>query len=239
MQFSKYKIVIANAFPFAARMSRLIKAFTTVYSKTRLSYSQHGEDVFVWDLLNKHFPNTRYNYVDVGAFHPTLLSNTYLFYRKNINGITVEPNHELAGLHKFFRSKDIQLEIACGNLNQLSVFHLQKTFPALSSLNNISNKGTVTCHYVPVFNLDTVCGNLGCSKIYFLSIDVEGFDFQVLQGANNILTNTFIVCIECNSKESEDCVTCFLREKDFIFIGRFSCNLIFRNEKFNDSIAND
>lgn len=230
---SKLKIQLANYFPFTSRLSRLIKATYHAISNPKNSYSQHGEDVFIWNKLREAFPGVEYNYIDIGAFHPVLLSNTYLLYRKKMKGITVEPNIELSHLHKLFRPADIQLQIACSAINGLSKFYFQQTFPALSSLNDIHTKRKVKERYVPVLNLDTICQSLGLLKVHFLSIDVEGFDFEVLEGGQNLLPNVFLICIECDTPDMEDKVRLFLNEKGFIFLKQFSCNLVFRNENFS------
>ena len=231
--FSKIKIQIVNNFPFTSRWSRYIKAAYNAAAAEKKSYSQHGEDAFIVDLLTEALPNTTYNYIDIGAFHPVLLSNTYLLYRRKMNGVIVEPNRELLNLHKTFRPRDKQLEIACSNLNSLGEFHFQKTFPALSSLKKVNTKTKVKSQFVPILNLDTIYQSLDFSKVHFLSIDVEGFDLEVLQGAEKTLPHTFLICIECESPSMEDAIKLYLKERDFIFLKQFACNLIFKNEKFS------
>ena len=230
---SNIKIQIANNFPFLSILNRFIKAAYFDFSAVKKSYSQHGEDVFIWEALNETFPGKKYNFLDVGGFHPVLLSNTYLLYRRNMDGIVIEPNRELLNLHKKFRPRDKQLEIACSNTNSLAEFHFQKTFPALSSLNKVNTKRKIKSRFVPTLNLDTICAGLEIARIYFLSIDVEGFDLEVLQGAEKTLRNTFLICIECDSAEFEKQIKDFLVERNFIFLKQFGCNLIFKNEQFN------
>ncbi len=230
--FSKCKIILANSLPITSIVSRFIKAVYYKFTREKASYSQHGEDVFIWNLLNKNLPGIPYNYVDVGGFHPTLLSNTYLMYRRKMSGAVIEPNRELVNLHKTFRPRDIQLEVACSNVNMVSKFYLQKTFPALSSFNNVNTNRKIKCQFVPVLDLDTIVTSLGYKQVHFLSIDVEGFDYEVLLGAEKTLTKTFIVCIECDTKELEDRITQYLEKRGFTLLCNFSCNLIFKNEHF-------
>ena len=49
-----------------------------LFNNAMKSYSQEGEDM----ILRRIFVNSNSGfYVDVGAFHPTRFSNTYLFYK--------------------------------------------------------------------------------------------------------------------------------------------------------------
>ncbi len=230
---SRIKIAVVNIFPFTSGISRFVKAILHAAAGQKKSYSQHGEDVFIWELLNKELPGVQHKYIDVGGFHPTLISNTYLMYRKNMSGVVVEPNSELAGLHRTFRPRDIQLQVACSNVNRISKFYLQKTFPALSSLNNAETPKKIKCEYVPVFTLDAIYDSVDFTNISFLSVDVEGYDFEVLQGGEKTLRNTFLVCIECDNTEMEEKIKSFLGERGFTYLKRFECNLIFKNEKFS------
>jgi hypothetical protein len=60
-------------------------------SDRKVSYSQSGEDVivdFIFQILKIQKPS----YLDVGAHHPSYLSNTYLFYQKGCQGVCIEPD---------------------------------------------------------------------------------------------------------------------------------------------------
>ena len=45
------------------------------WKRLRFTYAQHGEDIIAESLL----PEPQGFYVEVGAFHPVSISNTYLF----------------------------------------------------------------------------------------------------------------------------------------------------------------
>lgn len=74
-----------------------------------MSYAQNREDVVLWRALG-HLPHGRY--VDVGANHPRDLSVTRAFYDRGWSGITVEPVHEFAELHRVERPRDTLVEAA-------------------------------------------------------------------------------------------------------------------------------
>ena len=90
------------------------------------SYAQSGEDIIAWGELKnsknqkiKKAKGERGFYVDVGAYHPKLLSNTYLFYKKGWRGICVDPNPEMASLFRVARPRDVFLNVGVGGDKEL------------------------------------------------------------------------------------------------------------------------
>ena len=85
----------------------------TMAEGTILSYGQAGEDLVAWQLL-KYLGVERPSYLDVGAFHPTIGSNTYLMYRLGGRGVLVEPNVAMIKALKGVRPEDTTLNIGIG-----------------------------------------------------------------------------------------------------------------------------
>ena len=75
----------------------------------RISYSQFGEDIAAHTLL-KQYQIEHGFYLDVGAYHPVYLSNTYLFYQRGWSGITIEPTPGSAAEFRAIRPRDIHLD---------------------------------------------------------------------------------------------------------------------------------
>ena len=67
------------------------------------SYAQSGEDIIADVLLEKKRKGI---YVEVGAFHPKLFSNTYLFYKRCWSVVFIEPRPEVKELFEKTRSRD-------------------------------------------------------------------------------------------------------------------------------------
>jgi hypothetical protein len=63
--------------------------YSYVRDKRRGTFSQHGEDLW----LDNYFAGRKGGfYIDIGASHPTRLSNTYKLYsEREWRGVTVEP----------------------------------------------------------------------------------------------------------------------------------------------------
>ena len=73
---------------------KITKILHNIYIKNRYfirkkSYSMNREDIFVSKFFK--FKNNGF-YVDVGAYHPLELNNTYLLHKKGWNGINIDIN---------------------------------------------------------------------------------------------------------------------------------------------------
>lgn len=81
---------------------------------TRVSYSQDGEDTLVASIIR----DKAGVYVDVGAYHPILYSNTYALYRQGWNGIVIDPNIALRPLYSIWRPRDIFVDSGVGVISE-------------------------------------------------------------------------------------------------------------------------
>lgn len=152
------------------------------------SWSQEGED----QILRRIFEGkSKGFYIDVGAHHPRRFSNTYLFYIQGWNGLNIDA---MPGSMKSFheeRPRDINLELGIGlNESQLDYYIFNE--PALNGFSKeLSNeRHDAKSKYqiekiikINVLPLSVVLDrNLPAGQdIDFLSVDVEGLDFEVLK----------------------------------------------------------
>jgi FkbM family methyltransferase len=224
------KDLLINHLTFLGKYKRLFVAFKDAYSKTRISYSQHKEDIFILDVL-KQFNLYESIYVDIGANHPSDISNTYLLYRNGYKGILIEPNEELCNLLRRFRKKDIVIPIGCSDKSSVLKFNISKT-PVISSFtnHNLSYRST----YVPVMKIDDVLSELDYKIISILSIDVEGLNLEVLKGASKTIKNSLLICVEFDHEYEKNQIQNILGV-DFELLATFGCNLIFINKLLKNS----
>jgi hypothetical protein len=82
-----------------------------------ISYAQNFEDVMLWRAL-KHVRDGFY--VDIGAGDPTHDSVTKAFYERGWHGINVEPDKGYFAKLKAARTRDVNLNIACGRRQTLA-----------------------------------------------------------------------------------------------------------------------
>lgn len=181
--------MIKNLIP--ASLKKLVKrvlAFIDWDPWMNRSWSQEGEDL----ILRRFFEGkSKGFYVDIGAHHPKRFSNTYLFYIRGWNGLNIDA---MPGSMKSFqedRPRDINLELGIGLIeSQLDYYVFNE--PALNGFSKeLSNERHDTeSKYqiekiikINVFPLSVVLDrNLPKGQdIDFLSVDVEGLDFEVLK----------------------------------------------------------
>ncbi len=152
------------------------------------SYAQSGEDLIADLELGKR---QRGFYVDIGAFHPKLFSNTYLFYKRGWRGICVDPNPEMEELFAKARPEDKFLNMGVGEKEEVKEYYMfddsaANTFSFEQAEKNEKEAGRemIDKRMVAVLPLATIFEKYLPSpdlKIDLLSVDAEGMDEEVLK----------------------------------------------------------
>ena len=225
---------LANQYPALGGVRRWVRANLDARSQTRASYSQSGEDAYVWSEL-QNYDLSKAAYIDVGANHPTSLSNTFLLYRNNLRGLIVEPNPELLMLHRSVRPADCAVLAGCGSEPAIGAFRIVST-PVLGSfasqedsLSEVKGTRRLDIIHLPIVPLDAIAHLVPCDYFCFASIDVEGQDYQVVLGARQTLIKTLFLCIEANSDDVRRHLTSELGDYGFVLTRQLGCNMIFCN----------
>ena len=149
-------------------------------------------------------------YVDVGAFHPKLYSNTYYFYKRGWRGINIEPN---PGANFGIRKGDINLKCGIG-LRQRK--YQQFKDGALNKFGEIGKD-------VEIRKLDDVLQEHKVKKIDFLSVDTEGMDLEVLQSNNWEKYRPEVVLVE------EEKAGKFLEKRGYELVGKTPLTRIYKS----------
>ena len=71
--------------------------------KNKKTFSQFGEDLFIENFFEN---KEKGKYVDLGAFHPMRLSNTFLLFKKGWSGTNIDLNPITIDLFNIARKKD-------------------------------------------------------------------------------------------------------------------------------------
>ena len=155
---------------------------------TMTSYAQNHEDV----LLDRLFPRGHKGfYIDVGANDPVRDSVTKHFYDLGWHGINVEPaTHPFQHLCAA-RERDLNLNVGVSNVyGELTFFEFP---PELSGASTFSAEQAARHRdaglpsverKVPTVTLAGICEEHAVGTVDFLSIDVEGHERQVVEGAD-------------------------------------------------------
>lgn len=167
------------------------------------SYSQTGEDIivkFIFDAIGINKPG----YLDIGAHHPRYLSNTAMLYSRGSRGINVEPDPILFKNFLKNRSKDINLNIGIATEKGALPFYIMDP-PTLNTFSETEANEYVAEHGFRIQNrvdiqVDTITNivdryNNG-EFPDFLSVDVEGLDFQLIQSIDYKKSYPKVICVE-------------------------------------------
>jgi FkbM family methyltransferase len=161
---------------------------TQLWKIKNRSFSMEGEDLLLLKLLRN---KPKGFYVDVGAHHPMRLSNTYLFYRMGWNGINIDAMPGL--LYKFnkYRKRDINIEALVSDKNQIKRYEIysEGAFNGISQNEFASDKGDaklISSIEIKTRRLDEIFAQYLPKEIEidFMSIDVEGHEFEVLKSSD-------------------------------------------------------
>lgn len=168
------------------------------------SYSQAGEDILLDKLLSGK--KTGF-YVDIGAHDPVYLSNTKRFYDRGWSGINIEPNPELIFRFKAERPRDVNLACGAGGKEGTLNFCVMEQ-AALSSCDpqqvalakRIGGRVRMTCE-VEIRTLESVFSQHVHGPIDFMSIDIEGLEYEALDSNDWDRWRPKLICIEAVSDE--------------------------------------
>jgi FkbM family methyltransferase len=206
-----------------------------------ISYSQEGEDM----ILRRIFENQEIGfYVDVGAHHPRRFSNTYHFYRRGWSGINIEPNPDVLPAFISDRPRDINLSLGVSDTaSTLTYYYFDES--ALNTFDeNIVKSRLLNTRYrlvntreVMVDRLDNILRKYlpAGAEIDYISVDVEGFDLEVLRSNDWILFRPKCVLAEVLNVTLEEAmkgdIVSFMNRQGYALVSRTYNTLIFCDKK--------
>ena len=207
----------------------------------RRSYSQEGED-----LVTSRFLEGRREgfYVDIGAHHPTRFSNTQLFYKEGWKGINIEPSPDATKRFQKMRRRDTYVAMGVGEAEGELTYYVFND-PALNTFDEklMREREAETGYWVvgtkkiAVDRLERILGKhipIG-QEIDFMSVDVEGFDLQVLRSNDWNRYRPELVLVEALdfkfSKSDEHPIHIFMSSVDYELVAKTQNTLFFRELK--------
>ena len=195
------------------------------------SYSQDGEDLILWSFL-KYRKNGYY--IDIGAHHPKRFSNTYKFYRAGWKGINIDPTPGSMKLFNKLRPLDTNIEVGVSDEpGEIELYMFNE--PALNSFDkklslsrhdsNESDVQIIDTKSIEVVTLNSIIEKYvpsSVSEIDFLSIDVEGFDFNVINSLDLEKYKPYIIAIEIIELKVDD----VMNSNISIHLGKYGYSII-------------
>ncbi len=222
-----------------------------------LSYAQAGEDLIVRALFHS-FGLEQIKYLDVGANHPEFISNTYLFYKTGSRGVTVEPNPKLYARHRKVRPEDLCINAGIGYDDRTEAdFYLFSgmadglcTFSKEEAerferigVAGIGRFKIASVIKVPLKRINAIIEETGLPD--FLSIDIEGLDFDVLKTLDFSKHRIKCLCVETihygeNSEPIRDgTLVRWLMDNGYVVYADTKINTIFVDVSWFLSLMNE
>ncbi len=206
------------------------------------SYSQEGEDMILRRLFEKKENGF---YIDVGAHHPKRFSNTYFFYLQGWSGINIDAMPNSMKLFNKIRPRDINIEKPISNTKQTLKYYAFNE-PALNGFSKeLSRQRDGLRDYHIIFEKDIETLTLEevldnklpkDKQIDFLSIDVEGLDFEVLKSNNFEKYRPKVILIEILGSSLLDIennkITIYLKGLNYSIYAKAVNTVIFIEDKF-------
>ena len=162
------------------------------------TYSMDGEDLFI----DNFFKNKKGLYVDVGAYHPLELSNTYLLHKRKWKGINIDINSLSIEYFDFLRPNDININLGVAKKNSTKIIYFQKNKSPLNTLNLSHAKKIFSNKFkkkkIETKTLTSILDKTKYKnkKINFLNIDTEGNDLEVLKSLDFKKYKPQLICVE-------------------------------------------
>lgn len=205
-------------------------------------YSQDGEDAV---LMSFYEDKQGYKgfYVDIGALHPLRFSNTQLFYENGWRGINIDATPGSMDEFNVHRIEDVNIEAGISDDGSELTFYCFKE-PALNTFSKEMSEKRISLGWelltekkIKTFHINEILSkNIPAKKtIDFMTIDVEGLDFEILKSLNwekyspNFLLIEELDMVGKDIMEYEKVETYkFLKDKGYAIVARTRRTLIFK-----------
>ncbi len=194
-------------------LNKIYKLAYPPYRYSTASFSQEGEDLIVRSIFASK-QNLGF-YVDIGAHHPYRLSNTFCFYEMGWSGINIDPIPNMKPLFDSHRPRDVNLNLGVSNYSgEMKYFIFNE--PAVNTFNEqlafeLANEPKHGCKLIEtkVVKVNTLANILNShlingKSIDFMSIDVEGYELEVLQSNDWLRYRPKVLLVEIHDLDFEN-----------------------------------
>ncbi len=205
-KFMKYK--------YKKLTSNILKiSYSDNPSQEHTFFSQYGQDRY---LLEEIYPNkTDGVFVDIGANDGVTYSNTYEMEKRGWSGLAIEPIDSTfkklkavrsckcihGGIYhttgiQYFRSIVGYAEMLSGLVNEYDPKHLKRIEKEIAQYGGSYEDVEVQC-----YNLNELLNERNINYIDFMSIDVEGVEYTILQSIDFRKIKVASITIENNYQD--------------------------------------
>lgn len=207
----------------------LSKFFSLIKSWRRpyFDFSQLGEEKIILNIIQRITSDKKINqcYIDIGGFNPILFSNTYKLYQKNWCGVIVEPNkNKTKDWHKV-RPRDLIINSALVTEDHIEdkvkIFYNKKNSADETVSPNFKNPKLdfYEAKTIKLNEIINICEER-FSKPFFINIDIEGKENDLLLELKNIKYKIPLICVELflSQKKKEYSIFDYRKQESVIFL---------------------
>lgn len=222
---------------FFRKLFLIRKLFLT---RNRVShYGQMAEDI----ALEKFFPKDYVGfYVDVGCFHPIKYNNTYKLYKRGWSGVNVDIDKIKIEGFNLVRPRDTNVSCAISNQEGEISYWTNGFYTPTITLHKPfadSKEGKKYQYIEQKTKTNTLTNIIANTKfknkrIDLLTVDVEGFDFVVLQSLAFDIYHPKVIAIETHLDDfnliQQGEIYTFLTAKGYQLANWVGMTLIFKSD---------
>ena len=206
-------------------------------------YSQDNQDSFLEYNVFKGFKNGIF--MDIGAHDGVSLNNTLYFEQTNKwTGINIEPIKSIYDKLVINRPNCININCAICNNDGVAEFICNTGYTEMISglknsfdkrhLNRLENENNTFGSTTEIINVNTkkfesICNEYNINHIHYLSIDVEGAEFDVIKSINYDKVFIDVIGFENNYSDVSIPIIHFLEKENFVFLSQTSLDIFMIN----------
>lgn len=183
-----------------------------------ISYAQEFEDIIIFSALGGHVDKGIY--VDIGANDPNVISVTKFFYDRGWRGINIEPLDDKYRLLCVERMEDENINTGVSDENGELEFNIMGTGSTFSTTDVSAEKIKKP---VKRFSDLWVQSKFYGKEVHFCTIDVEGYEKQVLNGIDFTKFRPWIFVIESVTPNTE--IPCYDKWESILINNGYLCQL--------------
>ena len=204
----EYDFVIIASWWFADEMLVKLKRMKVPSTKIIIAfpvgnkpYASHGEDIAIYTIF-KFLGKEKFSYIDIGANDPYNGSNTAYLYAHGCHGICVEANPDLIENLKQERPEDIVINVGVSAKAGILPYYMFRTHTFNTFSEKLAEVAQQRSPLQEVRNISVVTLTEIIEKYSngmfpdFLQIDIEGFDYEVLDSCDFENNSPIAICTE-------------------------------------------
>jgi FkbM family methyltransferase len=229
----------------ALRLAALFVFRRALAIPVSFSFAQTGED----RILSSYLHERTGFYVDVGCNDPLKFSSTFAFYLKGWKGIAIDANDVIVDRFQETRRQDVCVAAAVSDSERDVIFHRSESDTVSTIDEEVLEQWQDNWKFRPedqvVVRTQTLTSILEKAlpnetmDIDFMTIDVEGHEFQVLSGLDFSRYRPKLITVEIHDLKTifSSRVYLLLVEKGYSLIGYVTMNAYFVDDFAKSSSA--